>query len=102
MNLENQNRVLKKALEYLLETKARKDKYGKDSIYLQKRKIAWYKAEQTLVICKESKVIEVCEMVNENYCSLCNTDTCSNHPNNNYIIYQGVFLSPTPMALVPL
>lgn len=50
--LEIENIMLKEALQYLVDTKERKDKYGKDSVYIQKQKIAWSKARQVLKDCK--------------------------------------------------
>ena len=46
--IEDENKVLREALEYLVKTKDRKDTIGKDSVYLQMQKIAWRKARQAL------------------------------------------------------
>ena len=46
--LEWQNKALRDALEYLLETKRRKETIGKDAIYLQRKNLGWMKAEQLI------------------------------------------------------
>ena len=46
--IEDENKILREALEYLVKTKDRKDIIGKGSIYLQRQKIAWRKARQAL------------------------------------------------------
>lgn len=46
--LVNQNSALKEALQYLVETKERKDTIGKDSIYFQRKKFGWMKAKSLL------------------------------------------------------
>jgi len=50
--LKDDIRILREALEYLLEVKDRKDTIGKDSIYLEKQKIAWDKARKALEFTK--------------------------------------------------
>ncbi len=41
-------KALNDALQYLVDTKERKDTIGKDAIYLQRQKLGWMKAKQLL------------------------------------------------------
>ncbi|CAL67372.1 hypothetical protein [Christiangramia forsetii] len=46
--LQWENKALKDALQYLVDTKKRKDTIGKDSIYIQRKNMGWRKAEALL------------------------------------------------------
>jgi|GEM_PF-3347599 len=47
--LKNHNIRLIEALQYLVDTKKRKDTIGKDSIYMQRQRVAWDKARKALL-----------------------------------------------------
>ena len=42
------NKALRDALQYLIDTKERKDTIGKDSIYMQRKTFGWMKAKSLL------------------------------------------------------
>ena len=46
--LEWKNKALTDALQYLVDTKHRKDTIGKDSIYLKRKQLGWMKAKSLL------------------------------------------------------
>jgi hypothetical protein len=46
--LEWKNKALREALQYLVDTKKRKDTVGKDSIYMQRKNFGWMKAKKLL------------------------------------------------------
>ena len=46
--LKWQKKALRDAIQYLLDTKKRKETIGKDSIYMQRRNLGWMKAENVL------------------------------------------------------
>lgn len=43
-----ENRELRYALQYLVDTKERKETIGQDSIYMQRKKFGWMKAKSLL------------------------------------------------------
>lgn len=53
--LKWQNQALIEALQYLVDTKHRKDTIGKDSIYMQRQKFGWIKAKNLLEEIKENE-----------------------------------------------
>ena len=46
--LQWENKALKDALQYLVDTKNRKDTIGKDSIYIKRKELGWMKAKSLL------------------------------------------------------
>ena len=46
--LQWENKALRDALQYLVDTKHRKDTIGKDSIYMQRQRLGWMKAKSLL------------------------------------------------------
>lgn len=46
--LQWENTALREALQYLVDTKKRKDTMGQDSIYFSRKNFGWRKAEQLL------------------------------------------------------
>ncbi len=46
--LQWENKALRDALQYLVDTKERKDTIGKDSIYMERQKMGWMKARHLL------------------------------------------------------
>lgn len=46
--LQWENRALREALQYLVDTKKRKDEIGKDSIYMSRQRLGWMKANSLL------------------------------------------------------
>lgn len=46
--LQWENKALREALQYLVDTKERKDKIGKDSICMQRENFGWMKAKTLL------------------------------------------------------
>jgi len=46
--LQWENKALRDALQYLVDTKERKDTIGKDSIYMQRKTFGWMKAKGLL------------------------------------------------------
>jgi len=46
--LQWENKALRNALQYLVDTKKRKETVGADSIYLQRKKFGWMKAKSLL------------------------------------------------------
>ena len=46
--LQWENKALRNALQYLVDTKKRKDTIGKDSIYLKRKELGWMKAKSLL------------------------------------------------------
>ncbi len=46
--LQWENKALRDALQYLVDTKKRKDTIGQDSIYFSRKHFGWMKAEQLL------------------------------------------------------
>jgi len=46
--LQARNKALTDALQYLVDTKERKDTIGKDSIYMQRKNMGWLKAKSLL------------------------------------------------------
>ena len=46
--LKWEKQALMDALQYLVDTKDRKETIGKDSIYMQRKKFVWMKAESLL------------------------------------------------------
>ena len=50
--LQWENKALREALQYLVDTKERKDTIGKDSIYMQRKNLGWMKAKNLLSVGK--------------------------------------------------
>lgn len=46
--LQWENKALRDALQYLVDTKKRKDTIGQDAIYMQRKHMGWRKANQLL------------------------------------------------------
>lgn len=46
--LQWENKALRDALQYLIDTKERKETIGQDSIYTQRNKFGWMKAKSLL------------------------------------------------------
>ena len=46
--LQWENKALRNALQYLVDTKKRKETIGKDSIYMSRQRLGWMKAESLL------------------------------------------------------
>lgn len=46
--LQWENKALRDALQYLVDTKERKDTIGQDAIYMQRKNLGWMKAKQLL------------------------------------------------------